>query len=125
VSAKSKLLGLVLVLLFAVVSCAGMQLGVNDPVSKFIKLSPQDKATVLMETYSKVYDDVNTTLGPMSNATLAEKQLAVEKAKILISAAPAIKLYVMIVKGGVTPSPADEEAIVKFIRDVISKGVVL
>ena len=120
---KSKVAGLVLVLLFALVSCAGMQLGVNDPVTKFINLSPQNKAAVLMEKYVEVYDEVTNTLAPLSTATPEQKAIAVEKAKILIKAQPAIKMYLMIVNAGATPTAADEEAIVQFVRDLVAKGV--
>ena len=114
---------LLLIMLFVFISCAGLQLDVNDPVTKFINLSPQNKAAVLMEKYVEVYDEVTNTLAPLSTATPEQKAIAVEKAKILIKAQPAIKMYLMIVNAGATPTAADEEAIVQFVRDLVAKGV--
>ena len=114
---------IVVFLALFVVSCGGFENLVSDnPISKFAKMPPKQKATVAMEMYSKVYDDAMGVLTDPA-ATPEAKKLAAEKAKILIKYHQAVSIYKIFIDAGTTPGLDDEEELIKFVNELIKKGV--
>lgn len=115
------LLAIVILTAF-VTGCATFGLGTDDPLSMFIKMTPKQKLTTAMDLYIKVYDDTEKVL-TAPESTAAQKKVAVEKAKILIKYQRTIQLYKMFVDVGTTPDVDDEEALIKFVDELLKAGV--
>lgn len=113
-----------LIIISLLTSCAGVGLNGNDPLSKFIKMEPKQKATVAMDLYNKVYDDTMKVL-VSEESTIEAKKLAIQKAKILGKYATAINYYNLAISAGVTPDLEDEEKLIAFVNELIQRGVEL
>ena len=107
---------LALVLLFAVVGCATINLG-----KPWEERTPQEKALTILDAYNAQYKNTMAmALNP--NLTEAQKEVVRVKKATLTELWPLVDIYVTTVEAGGVPSPENEAAILRLIDRLVMLG---
>ena len=103
-----------LMVMFFMVSCAGMQVGTT---------TPKQQAAIWLGIYNAQYDDTFSIMtSPLS--TPAQKEIGLKKKAILTQVWPLLKIYVAVIDGGGTPSNNDTIMITELINQLTALALI-
>jgi len=112
---KRRLALLLILFMFALASCAGMQ----GDVKSFTDMTPKEKATFVMSVYNKQYDSY-LTLYKKGDWTDQEKEVLKVKYELLGEMETYTKLYTGYAETGVAAPAETEEALLALIDKLLA-----